>query len=58
MNDNVAIALDRIKFYARDALITVTQVSRVRRDKVRSKSGADPHIVYLQAVSFWPLLLS
>lgn len=30
MNDNVAIALDRIKFYARDALVTVTQVgSRV-----------------------------
>jgi len=26
MNDNVLIALDRIKFYARDALVTVTQV--------------------------------
>ncbi|TXT07279.1 hypothetical protein VHUM_03449 [Vanrija humicola] len=25
MNDNVALALDRIKFYARDALVTVTQ---------------------------------
>lgn len=27
MNDNLLIALDRIKFYAQDALVTVTQVS-------------------------------
>lgn len=27
MNDNLLIALDRIKFYAHDALVTVTQVS-------------------------------
>jgi hypothetical protein len=26
MNDNVLIALDRIKFYAQDALMTLTQV--------------------------------
>lgn len=25
-NDTVAIALDRLKFYARDAVITLTQV--------------------------------
>jgi hypothetical protein len=25
-NDNLAIALDRIKFYARDAVVTLTQV--------------------------------
>jgi hypothetical protein len=26
-NDNLAIALDRLKFYARDAVVTLTQVS-------------------------------
>lgn len=29
MNDNVLIALDRIKFYAHDAFVTVTQVREV-----------------------------
>lgn len=26
MGDNLAIALDRLKFYARDAVVTLTQV--------------------------------
>lgn len=34
MNDNVLIALDRIKFYAQDALMTVTQVRTSRPSRV------------------------
>lgn len=28
-NDTVALALDRLKFYARDAFVTLSQVSRI-----------------------------
>lgn len=34
MGDNLAIALDRIKFYARDAVVTLTQVSPRRSARV------------------------
>ena len=42
-NDNIAIALDRLKFYAKDAVVTFTQV--------RFPVVAELTAVCLQAVS-------
>lgn len=52
--DTLAITLDRIKFYARDAVVTLTQVSQPLPS--REELTANYIVVYLQAVRFIYLL--